>query len=108
MCGFISKRNTSQELKMRIAKCVIIIFFVIILVMLNANILISQVSNTEKPKLQVIYSKNIEVFCTLINLTDFWEKRPSTFPFAIETRERFLPYQNHEAVKMTQKFFEKQ
>jgi hypothetical protein len=75
--------------------------------MLNSTKLISQISDAEKPKLKVIYSKNIEVFCTLINLTDFWEKRPSKLAFAIEARERFLPYQNHEAVKMTQKFFEK-
>jgi hypothetical protein len=92
---------------MRFNKISALIFLITLIAFLNINPQISQASRAEEAKIQVMYSKNIEVFCTLINLTDFWEKRPSEFAFAIETRERFLPYKNHEAVKMTQKLLQK-
>lgn len=92
---------------MWIRKGVVIFFLSILSVLIIANQLTAQESEKVESKLEVLCSKNVEVFCTLINLTDFWDKRPSKFPFAIEARERFLPFQNHKAVKMTQKLLEK-
>jgi hypothetical protein len=43
--------------------------------------LTSQEEAAEKSKLEVRCFKNIEVFCTLISLTDYWEKRPCKLPF---------------------------
>lgn len=57
----------------------------------------------EEKKVEVNCSKNIEVFCTLINLTDYWEKRHTDHPLALESRERFLPFKDHRAVKMIRK-----
>ena len=92
---------------MRDKKKLLTFFLPIICGLIMASQLIAQEVALEKAKLEVMCSKNIEVFCTLINLTDYWDKRPSSFPFAIEARERFLPFQNHEAVKMTQKLLKK-
>lgn len=58
-------------------------------------------------KLAVTISNNIEVFCTLINLTNYWEKRHTDFPIALEARTRFLPFKKHQAVKMTHKLLKK-
>lgn len=68
----------------------------------------AQESEPSKHKLEVIYSKNIEVFCTLINLTDYWEERHTDFPFAAEARKKFLPFQSHQVVNLTSKFLKKQ
>lgn len=93
---------------MRGRKSRLIFFFIILSGLLMVSPVSAQEPETEKGKLEVIYSKNIEVFCTLINLTDYWEKITNWFPFAVEARDRFLPFQNHQAVKMTRKLLKKQ
>ncbi|TKJ31944.1 hypothetical protein CEE39_06655 [bacterium (candidate division B38) B3_B38] len=86
-----------------------IIFFLIVLVgLLMVDQLHAQKEQIEKSKLEVIYAKNIEVFCTLINLTDYWEKIHTWFPFAIQARDRFLPFQNHQAVNLTREYLKSQ
>ena len=55
-------------------------------------------------KFEVSCIKNIEVFSTLINLTDYWDKLRTDFPYASEIRDKFLPLKEHEAVKLTDRF----
>ena len=63
--------------------------------------------NQASNKFEVNYNKNIEVFSTLINLTDYWETRHTDFPFAVEARNTFLLFKEHEAVKLTDQFIKK-
>lgn len=58
-------------------------------------------------KVEVICSKNIEVFCALINLTDYWDQRHTDHPIALKARERFLPFKDHRAVRITRKLLNK-
>ncbi|MBN1224805.1 MAG: DUF4932 domain-containing protein [Candidatus Aminicenantes bacterium] len=53
------------------------------------------------------YSKNIELFGIVGNLTPLWEETEPNFPFADRARQKFLPFKNHDAVKNAQKLLEK-
>lgn len=55
----------------------------------------------DEPALRVVFSKNVELFSVLANLTPNWrETEPHGGP-AVEARTRFLPHRGHDAVGMT-------
>jgi Domain of unknown function (DUF4932) len=76
----------------------------IILVTLGCNIWYDNcpAQTSTESGLNIIISKNVELMGILINLTDTWDRQPDDFPPAVETRNRFLPFKNHPAVKSTQ------
>lgn len=85
---------------------VIIIWFWVLFI--SAGCFLSAEMKTQVgDKLYVANPKNIEVICTIINLTNYWEKRHTDFPFAAEARMNFLQYKDHPAVQMADKLIEK-
>lgn len=94
------KNRKSNDGGMRIKKIILWVLLVLVLIF-AANTTLADFKTPAGEKLYLSNPKNIEVVCTLINLTDYWEKRHTDFPFAAEVREKFLPYQDHPAVKMT-------
>ena len=82
----------------------IFIFLFLFLFSLNGN---PQFGTPIGAEIDIACLKNIEAVCTLINLTDYWEKRHTDFPFAAEARDHFLPFKEHEAVKITAALLEK-
>jgi hypothetical protein len=58
-------------------------------------------------KTEVATSMNVEMICTLINLTDYWDTRHTDFSMALNARELFLPFKDHAAVSATKVFMDK-
>jgi len=78
----------------------LILLFAVALIF-SSNLLNAGIKTKVGEKIYISNPKNIEVICTLINLTDYWDKRHTDFPFSENVRENFLPYKEHKAVKMT-------
>jgi hypothetical protein len=81
------------------------LFFIILSSMLS--LLFAQKSNfgyaeTETKQTEVTYSKNIELFGIVENLTPLWEETKPNFPFAVQAREHFMPFKDHNGVKYAQ------
>ncbi len=84
-------------------KTIAFVIIILSLVLLMSAEMKTKVGN----KLYVANPKNIEVISTIINLTDYWEKRHTDFPFSAEVRMKFLPYKDHPAVQLADKLIKK-
>ncbi|UCD95203.1 MAG: DUF4932 domain-containing protein [Candidatus Zixiibacteriota bacterium] len=58
-------------------------------------------------KTEVATSMNVEMICTVLNLTDSWDERHTEFRMAVKAREIFLPFKDHAAVSATKVFMKK-
>ena len=88
-------------------KCLLPFFFLFSVFCMTITQSFAQDTHRKENRLEVEYVKNFEVFTTLVNLTDLWEKIHSILPEAEEARNRFLPFKDHNAVKMTAEFYNK-
>jgi len=85
---------------------ILLILFVIILIF-NSIILKADLRTKVSEKLYITNPKNIELVCAIINLTDYWDKRHTDFPFTKKVREKLLQFKNHSAVKATDNLIKK-
>ena len=75
-----------------------IVGLVIAIAFLALNAAAGSNPSAKSSRIEVAYSKNVELVGILANLTSLWDANRPNFPFAVGTREKFLPFKNLEAV----------
>lgn len=96
-----------KQISPRFSQSVSLIILSFILFLLFTQKLNFGYAETETEQTEVTYSKNIELFGIVGNLTPLWEETKPNFPFAVQVREEFMPFREHSGVKYAEKLIKK-